>query len=235
LKALKTDRIAAIGDITEKNMKISGAIFDLDGTLLDSMSVWKTLASRFLKSHGIVPEDHLDVKLQNFSMSQAIEYLQNHYNVQESFDAILSELNRMIETDFLRYVTLKHGVISMLSQMRRLGIQMCIATANDRKITEMVLEKHGIADYFCDVITCSAVGSGKSDVLIYQRALEILGTPKEETLVFEDTFFAVQTLKRHGFFVAAVYDPSSESLKNEIIKIADFFLLSFDEWKKILD
>jgi len=215
-------------------MKISGAIFDLDGTLLDSMPIWKTLASRYLKSQGIIPEDHLDEKLKNFSMSQAIEYLKNHYIIRDSFETIFHEINQMIEADFLNFVNLKQGVVSMLSQMRSLGIRMCIATANDRKITEMILKKYDIADYFCDVITCSAVGSGKSDGLIYQKALEILDTPKEETLVFEDSFFAVQTLKRNGFYVAAVYDPSSVSQSNEIKKLADFYVESFEKWKMVL-
>ena len=108
---------------------------------------------------------------------------------------------------------------------------MCIATATDRYLVEKTLRINNIDKYFCDIFTCTEVGAGKENPLIFEKALECLGTDKSNTLIFEDALHAIKTAKKAGFKVVAVYDFFSESDTFEIINISDIYMKSLDEWR----
>ena len=209
-------------------MKIKGAIFDLDGTLLDSMYVWDTIGSEYLKKRGIIPEIDLDKKFKNKSLLQAAQYYQKQYDIKEPAEKIMDDINNMIEQFYFNEIKLKQGVYEILSSMKAHNIKMCIATATDDYLVEAVLKRNKISEYFSEIFTCTKVGFGKNTPHIYEKALAVLKTKKSETIVFEDALYAIKTAKDAGFIVAGIFDKSEEQNYIKIKKIANY---TVDDWK----
>lgn len=216
-------------------MNIKGVIFDLDGTLLDSMFVWDTIGSDYLLSRSIEPEERLNEKFKTMSIVQAAEYYQTNYGITDSIEDIISGVNDMIDYLYSEVVKLKDGVAEMLEILKNKDVKMYVATATDRYMVEAALKHNGISDYFYGILTCTEVGHGKDSPVIYEKALELLGTKKNDTIVFEDAIHAIKTAKAAGFTVAGVYDKSSQIEQSEIIKIADYYISSFKNWSELYD
>ena len=185
---------------------IKGAIFDFDGTLVDSMFIWDHIGEEYLRTLGIEPRENLAETFQAFTLEQSAEYYREHYGVTLSVKEIVDGVNRTVAEIYRTKVALKPGVREFLEKLHSEGVNMCIATVTDRSITEDVLDRLGILGYFSAIFTCAEVGHSKESPRIYQKALAHLGTKKEETVVFEDVLHALMTAKKDGFPVAAVYD-----------------------------
>ena len=216
-------------------MKIEGAIFDLDGTLLDSMYIWDTIGGDYLRSLGIQPRESLNRTFKTMSLLQAAEYYRNEYGVTLSTDEIMDGVNRMIERFYFREVMAKAGIKDILERLKKAGVRMCVATATDRHLAEAALRRNGILEYFSGIFTCTEVGSGKDSPEIFNRALKHLGTPKQRTLVFEDALYAAKTAKSAGFTVVAVNDKSEAGHSDKIRSLADIYIDSFEEMRNYID
>lgn len=204
-------------------MKISGAIFDVDGTLLDSMFIWDTIGESYLRSIGYEPRENLKEVLQNMSLWQAACYYRKEYGVTLDEEEIMEGVNAMLERYYRCELPLKPGMAELLMQLHREGVKLCIATATDRYLVEAALSRLGVLSCFSGVFTCSEVGHGKDEPYIFETALAFLGTEKAETVVFDDALYAIRTAKAAGFPVAAVYD-SYEAGQAEVRALSDFYL-----------
>ncbi len=204
-------------------MMIQGAIFDVDGTLLDSMSIWDTIGADYLRSIGYEPRENLNEVFKNMSLLQAAEYYRHEYGVTQSVEEIMDGVNAMLERFYNHDAPLKPGVEELLERLRRKEIKLCIATATDRYLVEAALERCGVLSYFDAIFTCGEVGHGKDEPVIFEAALRFLGTEKAKTVVFDDALYAIRTAKKAGFPVAAVYD-SHEKAQAEIRALADLYL-----------
>ena len=204
-------------------MRIRGAIFDVDGTLLDSMFIWDTIGEAYLRSIGYQPKENLNETFKNMSLHQAARYYQTEYGVTQSIDEIMDGVNAMLERYYRFEVPLKPGVAELLERLRQDGVKLCIATATDRHLVEAALDRCGVLSCFGEIFTCNEVGHGKDEPDIFEVALRFLGTRREETLVFDDALYAVRTAKEAGFPVAAVYD-SHERSQAEVRARSDLYL-----------
>ena len=204
-------------------MRIRGAIFDVDGTLLDSMFIWDTIGELYLRSIGYQPKENLNETFKNMSLRQAARYYQTEYGVTLSIDEIMDGVNAMLERYYRFEVPLKPGVAELLERLRQSGVKLCIATATDRHLVEAALDRCGVLSCFGEIFTCNEVGHGKDEPDIFEAALRFLGTRREETLVFDDALYAVRTAKEAGFPVAAVYD-SHEKEQDKVRLLADIYL-----------
>ena len=204
-------------------MRIRGAIFDVDGTLLDSMFIWDTIGETYLRSIGYQPKENLNETFKNMSLHQAARYYQTEYGVTQSIDEIMDGVNAMLERYYRFEVPLKPGVAELLERLRQNGVKLCIATATDRHLVEAALDRCGVLSCFGEIFTCNEVGHGKDEPDIFEEALRFLGTRREETLVFDDALYAVRTAKEAGFPVAAVYD-SHERSQAEVRARSDLYL-----------
>lgn len=164
---------------------IRGAIFDLDGTLLDSMPIWEDAAERFLNSLGIEAEPGLRQILYPMSMTEGGEYLKSRYRLELSVDEIVAGVSHVIEDFYAHQVQLKEGVGQFLAGLKQAGIKMVIATSNDRQVFEGALKRLGVFDCFDQIFTCSEIGVGKSKPDIFLVAAEFMGTLPEETWVLK--------------------------------------------------
>lgn len=205
---------------------IQGIIFDFDGTLFDSMFIWDTAGETYLRSIGKEPVEALQSVLKPMSLQQSAAYLKEKYSIPLSVEEIMDGVNRTVEGFYLHTVMPKPGVIELLEALSSRGVRMCIATATERCQVEAALVRCGMRHFFSGIFTCTEVGSGKDQPLIFRKAMEHLGTDRSNTLVVEDAWHAVRTAKEDGFMVAAVYD-AHESMQSRIREAADVYLTDF--------
>ena len=213
---------------------LKGAIFDFDGTLFDSMFIWDTAGEVYLQSIGIEPREDLQKVLKPMSLLQSAQYIRECYQIPLTVEEIMDGVNRTVEGYYFHSVQPKEGVIKFLEQMKAQGIKMCIATATDRYQVEAALKRCGMESFFFEIFTCTDVGHGKDEPIIFQKAMDYLGTTRANTVVFEDAYHATKTANADGFITVAVYD-SHENRQTELRSLSDCFLEDFTQtehfWK----
>ena len=207
---------------------IKGAIFDLDGTLLDSMFIWDTIGEEYLRSLGKEPHEDLKETFMTLTLEEAAVYYREHYGVTLSVKEIVDGVNAMVEQTYRTKVTLKPGIAEYLAWLKENGVRMCVATVTDRYLVEETLERLGVRHYFSEIFTCAEVGFGKDKPVIYQKALEHLETEKRDTYVFEDMLFALNTAKTDGFPTVGVYD-RHEAHQDDLKELSDYYVLDFTD------
>ena len=211
-------------------MGLQSAIFDMDGTLLDSMPIWRDLGTSVLRGLGIEPEPETDEMLKTLSLWHGIAYCKEHYHLPQTEEELIGRVVDRVADFYQHEVQAKPGVDKFLSLLKMEGVWMYVATATDRPLAEAALRHAGIDHYFRGLITVAEVGVGKKESAeIYERAMRRLQSNKKDTVVFEDAFHAIQTAKAAGFRVAAVYDASEEAHQEEIRGLADYYIRSFEE------
>lgn len=207
--------------------RLQAAVFDLDGTLLDSLYAWKTSSSDFLRSKGITPPPGIDGQMAKLSLLDGAAYLKKQYRLPDTPQQIVDQVVANVGKKYYTEIRLKPGARELLRTLKARGVKLAVATASDRKLAEAALKREGVLDWFEFIITCDEVGAGKTSPLVYEKALKRLGTPKDATWVFEDALHALETAQKAGFSVAAVEDPASQAHRTELFKRADRYITSF--------
>ena len=211
-------------------MKIKGAIFDMDGTLLDSMKYWNTVGIDYLTRKGIKYNNDKENQILNVGIRKFTEYCNETYGLNETYEKVLQEMHDIISEKYNTVVSLKPGALEMLKKFKANGVKMCIATATEQKEAMSVLKRLGVLDYFSEIFTTTIVGADKNSPLIYEVALEHLGTKKEETYIFEDAYYAINTAHNNGFLVVGIEDENTVVPTTEIAPLCDHFLYEKDEY-----
>lgn len=214
---------------------IKAAIFDLDGTLLDSLAIWENAGAIYLGHRGIRVEEDLGRLLFPLTIEQAAEYLKEHYLPQEDIRTIIAGVLGEIRDFYLYDVELKPGAAELLEYLERSGVPMAAATSGDGKLARAALERLGVRKYFEEIYTCTEVGAGKDQPLIYQQAAQCLQAGSEDTWVFEDALHAIQTAKAAGFVTVGVYDPFHKNEREEIRREADYYLENLSDCVDLME
>lgn len=213
---------------------LKAAIFDFDGTLFDSNYVWITAGERFFGAIGVVPKANLQQEIRTMSLYQSACYIRDEYQLSLSVEEIMAGINLTVENAYLHKVMPKSGVIHFLHALKTAGIRMCIATATDRYQIEAALKRCDMLDFFDAIFTCSEVGYGKDEPVIFQKAMEFLDTDRSNTVIFEDALHAVQTAKADGFLTVGVFDPYIQE-QEQLQTLCDCYLTDFGQsesfWK----
>lgn len=211
-------------------MRLQSAIFDMDGTLLDSMPIWRGLGASLMREMGLAPGPELNDRLKTLSLRDGLAYCKELYHLPQTVDELADMVFDRIHDFYCERVQPKPGVERFLSLLKMEGVWMYVATATDRPLAEAALRHAGIGGYFRGVITVAEVGAGKAESAeIYERAMRRLRSNKKDTVIFEDAYHAIVTAKAAGFRVAAVYDAEEEDRQEEIRRIADYYIRSFEE------
>lgn len=203
---------------------VKGAIFDLDGTILDSMHVWDDLAEKYLLSIGITPPSGLNDIFSEMSTKQSADWIIDNLHIDKKASNILEGYNSLLEKFYREEVSLKKEFTQCLRYMQKNDIPMIIATSSDIKNVEASLKLHSLKDKFKYILTCNELGTDKTKPYIYLKAAELLQAVPEELVVFEDSYFCIKTAKDAGFKVCAVYDDSNKKYEKETINIADYYI-----------
>ena len=210
-------------------MNFKAAIFDLDGTLLDSMSIWHNLSREFLLRHNIAEEIDLDGKLGVISMRNALEYVINEFSIDISLEDAYRETWQIVEDFYRRRATVKPGIRAILDHLQKANIPCGVITATETDLVVPALERVGLSSYFREIFSCSALQTSKRTPEIFFRMSEILGAEPAETIVFEDALYAAATAKNAGYNVAAVYD-FSEKNPQKLQAISDWYCQSWEDF-----
>lgn len=210
-------------------MKIKGAIFDVDGTLLNSMVMWINVCVEFLEKRNILVEEDLAPKIAKMRMKEISEYYNEIYNIGVTEKAFLDEIHSMVEYHYKNDVEVKEGVKEYLDYLKDNNVRMCIATLTDEYLIKSALKRNNLEGYFLEIFTANKVGAGKDNPLIFEKAIELLDTDKEDTYIFEDSLFAIQTAKKAGFNVVGIYDEASSYNSEKVKEEADIYINSFKE------
>lgn len=203
------------------------AIFDMDGTLIDSMVFWKNLATEYLTSKGIlqIPADILE-QIKPMTMSESAALFRRELGLTGDVEA---QMNEMMEDHYRNDIPLKPGVWEYLENLHRQGVRMCVASATAEHLMESCLTRLGVRQYFEFLLSCETVGAGKRSPLVYQEAARRLGAVPGQIAVYEDALYAVQTAKAAGFHVVGVYDDSAADSWQAIEQESDEVILNWEE------
>lgn len=207
--------------------RIQGVIFDLDGTLIDSMPWWENLGENYLIARGKTPAADIRRHFKRMTLEQSAVFLREEYGLNDSVEEICRGILDGIEHAYRDIIPLKPGAAAMLDALADAGVRMCVATATERPCAEAALTRLGVMRHFSAVLTCSEVGASKTEPLVFEAALSHLGTPREATLVMEDSLHAVETAHAAGFPTAAVFESSAAPEAEAIRACADAYLHSF--------
>ena len=203
------------------------AIFDMDGTLIDSMVFWKNLATEYLNAKGVaeIPADILE-QIKPMTMSESAALFKQEFGLTGDPEA---EMNAMMDAHYRNDIPLKPGVREYLENLHRQGVRMCVASATAEQLMEACLTRLGVRDYFEFLLSCETVGAGKRCPLVYHESARTLGTAPGEIAVYEDALYAVQTAKAAGFHVVGVYDDSAAGSWQAIEQESDEVILNWEE------
>ncbi len=199
---------------------IHAVIFDMDGTLLDSMPEWKRTAEIITERYGITINNDIYEKFMKSSASDVAAYLNERF----SKEITASDINAEIYDAYMHRIQPKPHVPDLLNFLKASGVKMAVATASDKKLAETVFSRTGILPYLEGVISCEDTGIGKLKPDVYYTAMELLGTKKENTAVIEDAYYAVCTAKNAGFYIIGIKDASMNIDEVKIRRTADIYI-----------
>ena len=203
---------------------IRGVIFDVDGVLLDSMGIWTDLGARYLVSVGSEPEEGLSDILFSMSMEQGAEYLKEHYSLSQPAEEIAEGLRTMLQDFYYYEVRAKEGAEALLRNISDAGLKITAATSSPRAHIEKALERNGLLGYISRMFTNSEIGKSKHFPDIYNAASGYMGTDPAETLVFEDSLYALRTASAAGYVTVGVYDSLGEPDQEGLKESADMYI-----------
>lgn len=210
---------------------IEGAVFDLDGTLLDSSWVWEKVDEKFLGDRGFqVPDDYVD-EISPLGAERAAVYTIERFGLNEDKDDIVREWIEMAKKEYATEVVCKPYAKEFLEELHKLNIKMAVATSSDRELFMKTLEREGILKYFQKIVTVDEVERGKGYPDIYEEAARRIKVNPHKCLVFEDILAGVTGASLGEFKVVAVFDEKSKHNWEKIKSISKY---SINDYKELL-
>ncbi len=198
-------------------------IFDMDGTLVDSMGYWERLGIEYLVEQGVAEEraEQAFSEISSLTLFQAAEFLLKNLHLPGTAQEMIDGMQMVMENHYRHDVSLKPGVEAYLEELKRRGCRMCVATATAEPLAKLCMERLGIDHYFDFLLSCETLGVGKGSPDIYLLAAEKMGSVPSETAVFEDALYAATTAKKAGFYTVGVKDRGHRCCWEELSALAD--------------
>ncbi len=206
-----------------------GAIFDCDGTLLDTMGLWHAMEEELARmaGHGLTAEE-VDL-LCTLTLPETARYFHEHHGLGENPSEVVALVERMAAEFYRTQARPRPGVLAVLEALREAGVPCAVASSSPHSMLGPGLEGSGLAPYISHVVSVDDVGASKREPAAYNRACELLGTPREDTWVFEDAVYAVRTAHEAGYPTVGVWDCDQSGTFEELASLADVAVRSFEE------
>lgn len=213
---------------------IKAAIFDMDGTIVDSMWVWRKIDFDYLSARNLSIPDDLKQDIEHLSFEDTAKYFKKRFNIQDSVETIMDEWNQMAYDEYAKRVELKSGAKEFIVSLKNAGIKVGLATSNCDLLLETTLKRFNIYHHFDTIVTTNQVSRSKAFPDIYLLAAEKLNVKPDDCIVFEDILAAINGAKAAGMKVVAVEDDHSIDDRHLIKKHADQYITEFHELNAVI-
>ncbi len=211
--------------------EFKGAIFDMDGTILDSISVWDKIDVDFLKARGIdVPEDYARI-ISTMTGEECADYTINRFGLSDTKEELINEWNERALFEYSNNLSLKCGAKEYIERLKAKGVKIALATSSSKVLYEAAMKRVGVFELFDYIISTDEIGISKNEPLVYMLAAEKLGVEIFDCVIFEDVPKAVRCAKSTGARVVCVNDRRWDGDKEEMIRIADKYIYDFNEMR----
>lgn len=210
--------------------KISGAIFDCDGTLLDSMGMWMGVFGKLLANHGIEATPEMQSKIEAMTLPKTGIYLHNEFGMCASPEEVVDQIHELVIYEYEHNIAEMPGAHAFVESLAAAGVPMVVASSTTSSVVRRALDHFGMLGLFEDVLCTAEVREGRDKDFpdVYLAARERLGTPLDETWVFEDAPFAVRSARRGGFYVVGIHNDHDGRDPEFISSWADIFTENYD-------
>ncbi|MBE6600151.1 MAG: HAD family phosphatase [Ruminococcaceae bacterium] len=209
-------------------MTIKGAIFDMDGTLVDSLGFWgifwEKFGQRYLNANDFYPDPELDKAARTTIFKDVIALARNYYSISEDIDEMMEFSEGVVYDFYHTKASVKSGAIEFLEYLKLNNVKISLASASDKKYINAAFETLGLDKYFDNIVSCADIGKSKEYPDVFYRAAQMIGEKVEDICVFEDSFVALQTAKNAGFLTVGVFDKNNYS--QDMLKSASDIYLS---------
>ncbi|MBR2038319.1 MAG: HAD family phosphatase [Lachnospiraceae bacterium] len=206
---------------------IKACLFDMDGTLLDSMHIWKDIDIEFLGRFGYELPPTLQREIEGMSFRETACYIKDRFSLPPSIEEIMNIWNEMAFQKYSEEIFFKEGAFEFVKMLKEKGIRTAICTSNSRELVNAVAEHLGFMPYFDTIITSCEVGAGKPAPDIYLEAAKRVGVEPEHCLVFEDIVTGLTAGKRAGMKLCAVEDVYSADQREAKKAMSDYYVENY--------
>lgn len=213
---------------------IKAVIFDLDGTLVDSMGIWKDIDIEYLGARGLTLPEDLQKSIEGMSFSETAHYFKERFRLSDTIEEIKAAWNQMAWDKYSKEIQFKTGAKEFVQYLREHGIKTGIATSNSIELVKAVLGNHDMEKQFDSIHTSCEVSKGKPAPDIYELVARDLGVEVSQCLVFEDVPQGIMAGKNAGMKVCAIADSYSEPFVDKKREISDYYIEDYfeiDIWK----
>lgn len=210
--------------------QFEAVLFDLDGTLIDSMWLWHAIDIEYLKRFDLTPPKDLSTAIEGMSYHETAVYFKERFNISDSLEKIKADWDEMSHDMYCTKVSLKPGVKQFLEYLKNKGIKMAIGTSNSYSLAVDVLKAHNIYEYFEAIVTSGMVGQGKPNPDVYLEAARQINVVPDKCIVFEDVVQGIMAGKNAGMTVVGVYDEASKDTTDEKLRIADYYIETIEDF-----
>ena len=207
--------------------KFDAAIFDLDGTLFDSMGIWNKIDIDFLSRRSLVPDSDYMEKIGAMTETEIALYTIKTYSLSDTPEELIKEWNDMAIYEYTHNIPLKPHAFEYIKKLKSQGIKLASATSSNRALYEPAMKRNGIFDFFDLVTSANHISISKTSPLFYKRISDMLGVKAERCIVFEDVLTAARSAKNAGMAVCGVFDEAARQNEKSLRSLSDFFIYSF--------
>ena len=208
---------------------MKAAIFDMDGTLLDTMSVWRTVNLNFLREQGVDPTPQQEEDMLNLSGAMAIGYVKEHFGIEVEFEALMKHSISLIVPFYRSGAPHKPGALDYLKRLRARGVKTVLATATPAKDALLAVNQAGLTPHLDYIFSTEILGLSKGGPEFYDALCALIGEEKQDCVMFEDALYAMRGARAAGLGVIGVTDPTNMHDRPEIIAVCDRVIDSYDE------
>ena len=208
-------------------------IFDMDGTLADSMAMWRSLGIDYLKSHGVDITSKDAQEMTTMSLKMSSTYMKEKFNLSLTPDDIYNDMKHIAEDFYEHHCTLKHGAKDVLERFYEEGIPMMLGTGTPKEFFDPFLKREDMFKYFSEIATCDGLNLKKDDPRFFLTCCEMAGFDPKETVLIDDAYFAIVAAKEAGLTTICMYDEANDNMLRELSLKSDLFISDLSVLKKI--